>query len=400
MKLLLMEKSQIAAYLDQHEKIDAAIKAKAAIDYDSKPESKSYEIRNGEALIAVSGSLQRTPDFFSFIFGSSTYDEIAQMTLDAQNDPDVEKIAYIINSPGGEVDGVDSLGQLIKAVEKPTVSYVDNMATSAAYWIASQTDKIVATSPTAEFGSIGVIVAGIDTTGVWENMGAKRILIASTDAPEKKLSYQLDTKEGEESMIKRLDALHTVFAERVADGRNTTADEVNENFGRGGVVSAEEALTKGMIDNIVGAISLKVDQENDIVSRETNERKANVDKEQIKKENPEIIGQIEKAAFDAGKDAGVVAERKRVEDLNAWRGKSEACDAIVDEAIKSGAEYSEVMSKIHASLPRGSETEEEPPAVNDTRETKIDDEEENKLTDDKMTKIGKEIAQGIGGTNG
>lgn len=397
MKLYLIEKSYISSYLNDL----SEIKAKALIGSDFKTKSKSYEINNGEAIIQVSGPLQRSPSFFSWIFNSSTYDEIGKMTIEASQDPDVKGIAYMINSPGGEVDGIDSLGQIIKAVDKPTVSYVDNMATSAAYWIASQTDKIVATSPTAEFGSIGVIVAGLDFTGIYEKMGAKMILISSTDAPEKKNSYQLTTKAGEKSTIKRLDALHQVFASRVAQGRNTTIENVNENFGRGGVVSAKEALTKGMIDNILNEISLQITEntEKDIVSSKTKERNIKMDKTEMQDKHPELLSQIEKESFDKGAASGAKTERKRVDDLNAWRGKSDSCDAIVDEAIKNGSQYSDVMSKLHASLPEKTKVDKDPPPIAGNPDTKIVEGDE-KITEDQMTKIGKEIAQGIGGNNG
>ena len=75
MKLYLFDKSYISSYLDEL----ADIKAKAILDKNLNLESKSYQINNGEALIPVVGPLQRSPDFISFIFGSSTYDEIAEM---------------------------------------------------------------------------------------------------------------------------------------------------------------------------------------------------------------------------------------------------------------------------------------------------------------------------------
>ena len=405
MKFYLFERHHLLSYLDDlHDAKQKALESGAAIDKAQINQKKSYEVVNGEAVIPITGGLQRSPDFFSWIFGSSTYDEIAQQTVDAEQDPDVSTIGYFINSPGGEVDGVDTLGQLIKATSKPKTSYVDNMATSAAYWLASQTDKIIATSPTAEFGSIGVIVAGLDIDGIWEKMGAKKILIASTDAPDKKKSYQLDTPDGEKAMIKRLDAVHEVFAKRVAAGRNTTPDIVNEEFGKGGVVSAQEALTKGMIDVIKENISLQSPENDDIKSIQTNERKVVMDKSQLKKDHPEILAEIEKASFDAGhKDGhakgledGMSAEKKRVEDLNVWREKGEKCAEIVDEAIKSGATYSDVQSKLHAALPTQKEIEKEPPAISGDPATQIGG-EKKEVTDEEAKTLGKDLANKLGG---
>ncbi len=397
MEFHLFDRASIEAHLDRL----AEIQTGAFMElFSAEQAPKSYELSDGEAVIPVNGPLMRSPNFISAFFGSDTYEDIARMTREAEQDPDVKRIAYTVNSPGGTIDGVDMLGQTIKATSKPTVAYVDNMALSAAYWIASQTDKIVATSPTAEFGSIGVVVEGWDMSGIMEKAGAKRVLITSTDAPEKKNSRLLTTEKGQAAMVKRLDAIHEVFVERVSSGRNTSVDDINQNFGRGGVVSAREALTKGMIDNIDDNISLISSQNNEIEQIESpslNERGPTVDKTELLEKHADIIAQIKKEAHDKGVDSGVASERKRVEDLNVWRSKGEECSAIVDEAIKSGASFPDVQSKLLASVSQ--ETPEvDPPAVSEVKEVKVAEPAGNEpITDERAAEIGKDLARNLGG---
>ena len=60
-------------------------------------------------------------------------------------------------------------------------------------------------------------------------------------------------------LVEELDALHDLFVEAIADGRSTSIDDVNANFGRGSTLLADEALKRGMIDAIepVGLQSVK-----------------------------------------------------------------------------------------------------------------------------------------------
>jgi ClpP class serine protease len=53
-----------------------------------------------------------------------------------------------IDSPGGEVNGANELAQAIYDArgKKPIVAYVGGAGASAAYWVASAADRVVASS--------------------------------------------------------------------------------------------------------------------------------------------------------------------------------------------------------------------------------------------------------------
>jgi len=72
--------------------------------------------------------------------------------------------------------------------------------------------------------------------------------VTSTEAPEKR--PDVTTEKGIKDARKPLDAIHKEFVKEIAKGRETTADEVNENYGRGAIVIAADAIKKGMIDKI------------------------------------------------------------------------------------------------------------------------------------------------------
>ncbi len=58
-------------------------------------------------------------------------------------------------------------------------------------------------------------------------------------------------------MREELDALHILFVEAIATGRKVAPKKINDQFGQGSVLLADEALKRGMIDAVAGP-ALKV----------------------------------------------------------------------------------------------------------------------------------------------
>ena len=218
-----------------------------------EPEKRSYQIVTGkdgikEAIIPITGDLGNSR------WWGTRYADIKESVNDAEQDYQVQRIVFDINSPGGYIDGVSETAEAISNCKKETVARVGHMAASAAYWLACACDKIEATTKVALFGSIGVIVSYYDWSKYLEEAGIKEVIVTSTDAPKKHLDPATD--QGRSELLGRLDKTHAIFAEFVANGRNTTIEKVNSDFGQGGLLIAEDALKAGMIDGItVGNIS-------------------------------------------------------------------------------------------------------------------------------------------------
>jgi len=79
--------------------------------------------------------------------------------------------------------------------------------------------------------------------------------------------------------------------------------------------------------------------------------------EELKRDNPALYAEATADARQAGKvegiAEGVIQERKRLEQLNAFRGKNADGDKAVDEAIRSGAAYADVAALIAAAVMNG-----------------------------------------------
>ena len=118
--------------------------------------AKPYQVRNGVALLALTGVMTKQPDWLAELFGlggTSTAVVAAAFAM-AQDDPSVAATYLYVDSPGGEAAGTAELADLIAAAEKPTVAFVSDMAGSGAYYVASQADEVYANAA-GWVGSIG-----------------------------------------------------------------------------------------------------------------------------------------------------------------------------------------------------------------------------------------------------
>lgn len=323
--------------------------------------SKLYSVdQNGVAHINIVGQL--TPIAQQDICGGYTADALTEYgfiiaaTQSANADQSVSSIDYHVNSPGGYIQGLDEAAQAIAGSQAPTRAIVGDMAASAAYWLASQTDTIVASGPGSRVGSIGVIAEEFNTDRMLANEGIDHNVFTSSDAPLK--HADTSTPEGKAQVVAELDQLHAIFRDRVAQGRGVTVEKVNADFGKGGIMTAHAALSAGMIDEIQGAsISRRTQTQpsspgvagtaSPLAIKPKGSTKMTL--ELLKAEHPDAY----QAALAEGKALGIKAERDRMAELSHWKDVSPACASIVQEAEASGKSFSEIQAQLSAAAARG-----------------------------------------------
>lgn len=211
--------------------------------------ARTVTMRDGVAVVPVSGPIFRYANLFTEISGATSTGVLARDLQAALDNPYVRGIVLDINSPGGEVTGINELANVIYNArgKKPLVAYVGGTGASAAYWLASAADEIVI-DETAVLGSIGVVMSYMDTTERDSKSGVRRVEIVSSRAPDKRLDPGTD--EGRAKVQALLDALEDTFVSTVARNRNTTAERVVADFGQGGVRVGKDAIAAGMADRI------------------------------------------------------------------------------------------------------------------------------------------------------
>src|SRR5688572_2027230 len=119
------------------------------------------------AVVAIDGPLaQRAEQHVCGVIDG--YDAITARVSQALEDRDVGAVVLQINSPGGDVAGLEEAVRRMRAkadaTGKRVVAFADEMAASAAYWIAAGVADEVWLPPMGEVGSIGTIGAWVDET--------------------------------------------------------------------------------------------------------------------------------------------------------------------------------------------------------------------------------------------
>jgi protease IV len=158
----------------------------------------------------------------------------------------------MIDSPGGMVDGTATFADVIKASTKPVIAFIDDgMAASAAYWIASYANEIIASQPTDQIGSIGAYSTLADFTGAYEKDGIK---IKTVYAPQSTEKNEEHRQAFEHNNIKPAEAsigrIAQEFIDKIKENRSGKINiNVSDPF-KGKIFFADEALKIGLIDSI------------------------------------------------------------------------------------------------------------------------------------------------------
>lgn len=394
-KIYLMDRGFLSQLLDDRKEIMATIKGWSAEEMRAEREAlldsvsvinvtpktaeetrKSYTVdADGIATIPIVGEL--TPKASTDACGAYTaealteYGFIVGATEAAANDESVVAIDYYIDSPGGYHAGLMPAVNALRLVDKPTRAIVGDRAASAAYWLASQTDEIVALNESVRVGSIGVAVEEYDNTKALENAGITRRVYASTDAPLKR--PDTSTEDGQAVIQDSLDDLHGIFRKQVAEGRGVSAEDVNRDFGKGGMLIAADALQAGMIDRIETVASRKQETISEVIGVEDNTAAKAGETKQGVKMDLNILKTEHSALFAEAVKIGVEQERSRVNELNAYTEadpENEKLAQVVSEAIAGGSSVSDINAKLQVAIRDGVKLDGENPAKVETVETK------------------------------
>lgn len=201
------------------------------------------------AVVEVSGTIQEQTetDVFEVAAGyqhNTTLEYIDELINDSNN----KGILLYVDSPGGTVYESEELYLKLKEYKdktgRPIWDYMAHYAASGGYMISMASDKIYA-NPNTTTGSIGVIMAGYDLSGLYEKLGIRYVSITSG---KNKDSSSLNDEQVE-IYQSQVDECYENFVEIVAEGRNMSEKEVKK-LADGRTYTAKQAKENGLIDEI------------------------------------------------------------------------------------------------------------------------------------------------------
>lgn len=186
--------------------------------------------------------------------GSNPYFKSASLqTLEddifAMQEQGIDTVVMHIDSPGGYVTGLPETHRVIAESDMNVIAYCDTCMCSAAYYIATAADHIVA-APSSTVGSVGVYGMMVDQSEAAAEAGVKVHVIRSGDLkgaglPGKEVT---DVELAHEQAV--VDRLFADFKSKVQDARPNVSDEV----WRGAAYPADQAMELGLVDSMADRV--------------------------------------------------------------------------------------------------------------------------------------------------
>jgi len=203
------------------------------------------------AVVPVLGPITKRDSLFTMLFGGTSTVRLSQQLRALAADDSVATILLNVDSPGGTVSGLPELVSEVRRVAetKRVVAIANDLAASAAYWIASQADEVIAT-PEALVGSVGVFTQHVDFSAALEREGIRVSFIQAGKYKTEGNPFEPLTDEARAHVQSIVDATYAQFVGDVAKGRNTTPAAVRADYGEGRVLTAKDAKAAGMVDRV------------------------------------------------------------------------------------------------------------------------------------------------------
>jgi len=231
--------------LDQHRQLR---EVQPLLPQKLLPFAKRVAIIRLEGIIAT-GKTQRSPLPLPIIgTGVAGSDTVVSTIRRADADSSTAAIVLYVNSPGGSALASDLIWRAVDKCKKPVVAVMGSVAGSGGYYVLTHANHVIA-SPVTITGSIGVVIGKF----VWQMFNERyginhEILSDDPHATVFDSNYPFD--EADDALLSRsLEATYLRFKQRVAEGRKMTLDAV-EAVARGRVWTGDDALTKGLVDEI------------------------------------------------------------------------------------------------------------------------------------------------------
>lgn len=308
------------------------------------------------AMIRIDGPLaqQARHDLCAYVDG---YDAIAARFARALSDVSVDALVVVVNSPGGDAAGVEEATRRMQVArdrsEKPVLVYVDEMAASAAYWIACGVASDGIFGPAvSRVGSIGAISAVVDETEALRMEGIAVQLIREPEGKAEGHPAQPLTELATTRARERVKELGSRFYAHVAACRGLDPKDVRALDAA--MFTGAEAKRRGLLNEVKSlesVVALAADLGRK--ARSKREKSRMDEKEQARlqafeksalestgaKSSVEALGKIE------GMKVELEAVRAKATTLEAFKAQAEAeakareateLVAIVDAAVADG----------------------------------------------------------------
>lgn len=243
-KLLKGEKLEI----QQPPKLRVAGSINASNDIQGNP-FDAYE-ENSIAVLPIIGNMFK----YGFFNWDGIYipgmDDIANLQRLACESPNIIGTIFYFNTPGVTAQSVIQLEDALRNRTKPCVAFIDGACCSGGIYIASFCDKIIASNPMCEVGSVGVQMSLHDLSKMYESMGVKILTFRPPASRFKNTEYEEAIDGNDERLQTEVLMPFAEHFQGIIKENRPQLDTSVEGLIEGKVFYAQAAMPNGLIDSI------------------------------------------------------------------------------------------------------------------------------------------------------
>lgn len=201
----------------------------------------------GVAVVGITGPMMK---------GWSKYAEcdtlrVREAVRAATASKDVQAILLVIDSPGGSADGTLELANDVAAARraKPVHAFVDDCCASAAYWVASQAERI-SVNAVGLVGSIGTYCVVYDSSKAAEMEGVRVHVVSTGEHKGAQVPGTPVTPALLSDTQRIVDGFNAEFLAAVGRGRPALSGDALKAVATGQVWMGASAVTLGLADAV------------------------------------------------------------------------------------------------------------------------------------------------------
>ena len=173
-------------------------------------------------------------------------------TLEKIDKDKVKAVFLRLNTPGGTASASQAIYEKIQSIKKKSgtkfYSFMQDVAASGGYYIASACDKIYA-NPSTMTGSIGVIMQIPNYTDLSNKIGIQTTTIKSGKFKDIGNGARKMMPEEQELLQALINDTYNEFSMAVSKGRKMPIEKVRE-LGDGRIYTGNQAFKNGLVDKL------------------------------------------------------------------------------------------------------------------------------------------------------
>lgn len=399
----------IAPFYDQRqffapeiEHMKGGLDALMAAGLFSDDSNDLIEIDGSVAVLTIEGPLRPGRDWYF----STGYGDIQDSIVELIDDSRIKTVIQKIDSPGGTVKQAFETEEMFRelAKEKNLISLIIGSATSAAALMTFPAKQRFIASKTAQTGSIGVVAEHINNIAWYrEYLGEIRTSVAKGDLKDAGTDVRPYDEKAQKVFEESVSKLYDIFADSAAIGLNRSREHIDSQQSQ--VFIGTDGIDQGFADGFATLKDLiEVSKAQTVFSTPGSPAFSTHSQETITMEPTEYkakhpdgyqailaIGRAEgspalkEAHLAEGQAAGILLERKRMNDIDAlslppefaakaksedWSAEHAAAEYLKAEAAKRKETAANMETDLNNGLesdapvePKAPETEAKDPVV-------------------------------------